>query len=157
MNINLRKFKEEDIITLSPIMKEAFENDSRIHLGEDVLDGPPGYSDGSFLRQWAMHRNATSLTIYDDDKIIGLAILWINSNHHNMLGCLFIDVAYEGIGVGTKVWKMIEEMFPETLEWNTETPTYSKRNLHFYKDKCSFIVERINEEEGQYIFKKKMK
>lgn len=157
MNIKLKKFSEKEIDMLIPIMKEAFDNDSKIHLGEDVLMGPPGYDNGDFLRTWALHKAATSLTIYDEDKIIGLAILWIHKNNYNMLGCLFIDVAYEGKGVGSKVWNMIENMYPETIEWNTETPCYSKRNHHFYMHKCGFKLVRIDEKEEQYILKKRMK
>lgn len=156
MDIKLKKFDENEIDALIPIMKEAFENDSAMHLGKDVLTGPDGYDDGSFIRTWAMHKNATSFSVYDGEKIIGLAILWIRENNRNTLGCLFIDVDYEGKGVGYGVWKMIEGMFPDTVEWNTETPSYSKRNHHFYMDKCGFELVKIDEAEGQYKLKKKM-
>ena len=41
---------------------------------------------------------------------------------------------------------MIEEKYPETKIWETCTPYFEKRNIHFYVNKCKFhIVEYIKE------------
>ena len=37
-------------------------------------------------------------------------------------------------------------MYPETKIWETYTPYFEKRNIHFYVNKCGFqIVEFFNE------------
>jgi len=47
-----------------------------------------------------------------------------------------------GQGVGSKAWAAIERYFPETAIWETHTPYFEKRNIHFYLNKCGFrIVE----------------
>ena len=37
-------------------------------------------------------------------------------------------------------------MYPETKVWETTTPLFAKRNIHFYVNKCGFkIVEYLSE------------
>ena len=37
-------------------------------------------------------------------------------------------------------------MYPETKVWETHTPLFEKRNIHFYVNKCGFkIVEYLSE------------
>lgn len=159
-NITLVPFKHQDIVELAAIMKRAFDEDTRIHLGKDA-GGPPGYDDGSFLREWGMNPNASSFKILDNGNLIGGTILWINSNKENFLGTIFLDTSSEDKGIGTKVWKKIEEMYPDTIAWNTETPIFSRRNHNFYINKCGFHCIKIKNpkdiEEGSFILRKEMK
>lgn len=49
-------------------------------------------------------------------------------------------------GIGYGAWKAIEALHPETKVWETCTPYFEKRNIHFYVNKCGFhIVEFFNE------------
>jgi len=158
--IHLESFKENEIEILSPMMRDSFDNDSLIHRG--IKDGPNGYDNGTFIQKWFMHKNATPLTIYNDDKIIGGVNLWINNEtNKNVLGCLFLDPLYINKGIGTIVWKQIEERYPDTIEWKTETPIFSHRNHHFYINKCGFACVKIENpkdlNEGSFILVKKMK
>ena len=85
------KIKEEDISILTPIMKRAFDEDARIHLGNEC-GGPPGYDNGDFLRKYALHKDSTAFKISMNGRVIGAIIIWINnSTNHNFLG-IFIDV-----------------------------------------------------------------
>ena len=44
------------------------------------------------------------------------------------------------------MWDEIEKMHPYTKVWETCTPYFEKRNIHFYVNKCGFhIVEFWNE------------
>ena len=62
-----------------------------------------------------------------------LEILYINPNCHNK-------------GYGQKAWKLIENIYPKTNVWETCTPCFERRNIHFYVNKCGFhIVKYINE------------
>lgn len=59
------------------------------------------------------------------------------------------------------MWKCIENMYPETKIWLTETIGYFMINHHFYVNKCGFNIIRIEEPfnklERQFIMEKKMK
>ena len=160
MGLELIRLEEAHINELTKIMERAFDEDTRIHLGEEK-GGPEGYDNGDFLRKWGLHKNASSYYISLNGQPIGGVILWINEDHNNFLGNIFIDPLYENQGLGTKVWKIIEEMYPDTKIWNTETPIFSNRNHNFYVNKCGFHIIRIehpkNRLQGQYIMQKVMK
>ena len=65
---------------------------------------------------------------------------------YNSLDFLFIAKGKGGKGIGYKTWKAIEEKYPETKVWETHTPFFEKRNIHFYVNKCGFkIVEYLSE------------
>jgi len=139
-----KQFASEDVEKLSDIFRRSFIEDSKIHLGvEDV--GPPGYEDGSFLRQWYLHDGVTSFTIYKDDVLIGGIALWINDNNINFLGNIFLDPAYQEKGIGALIWRYVEQKYPDTLKWQTETPGFSSRNHVFYVNKCGFHIVNITD------------
>ncbi|MBR2773622.1 MAG: GNAT family N-acetyltransferase, partial [Selenomonadaceae bacterium] len=48
-------------------------------------------------------------------------------------------------GIGSAAWRAIEQLYPATKVWETVTPYFEKRNLHFYINKCGFhAVEFFN-------------
>ena len=48
-------------------------------------------------------------------------------------------------GLGSAAWSAIERRYPEMLVWQTHTPYFERRNIHFYVNKCGFrIVEFFN-------------
>ena len=48
-------------------------------------------------------------------------------------------------GIGQAAWKAVEELHPEIRIWETITPYFEKRNIHFYVNRCGFqIVEFWN-------------
>lgn len=159
--LRFEKLEENDIDLLTPIMTRAFDEDSRIHLNQPK-GGPDGYDNGDFLRKWALNKNATSFKIMLNENAIGAVILWINTkSNRNMLGCIFFDVCYQNIGIGQRVWQMIEDKYPDTEMWSTETPGFSRRNHYFYVNKCGFHIVRIDNArdkyESNYILEKRMK
>lgn len=159
MDIELRDLTETDVELLTPIMTRAFDHDTKIHTVK-VAGGPPGYNDGTFLNKWALHPHSTAFCIYLDDELAGAIILWIFEHHENRLGCVFLDPHYESQGIGTRVWKMVEKMYPQTLIWVTETPLFSHRNQNFYINKCGFHAVAIenprDHELGCFVLRKEM-
>ena len=48
-------------------------------------------------------------------------------------------------GIGYAAWCLIDELHPEVTVWETTTPYFEKRNIHFYVNRCGFhIVEYFN-------------
>lgn len=90
--------------------------------------------------------NAVSLHILCNGRKVGGAVLNIdNKTHQNSLDLFFLMAGEEGQGIGLKAWHLIEEEYPETVSWQTHTPYFEKRNIHFYVNKCGFkIVEFFN-------------
>ncbi len=58
---------------------------------------------------------------------------------------LFVNPTVHSKGVGTAAWKEVERLYPKTRVWETCTPYFETRNIHFYVNKCGFhIVEFFN-------------
>ena len=48
-------------------------------------------------------------------------------------------------GIGYAAWQEVERLYPDTKVWETCTPYFETRNIHFYVNKCGFhIVEFFN-------------
>ena len=47
----------------------------------------------------------------------------------------------KGIGYGAR--QEVEALHPETKEWETCTPYFEKRNIHFYVNKCGFQIDQF--------------
>ena len=158
--LSLRKFVENDISLLTPLMRAAFDEDSRIHL-KGPVGGPPGYDNGDFLRKWFLHPTATPYVVMEGERAIGGVNLWIHPDGNNFLGCIFLDPIYENRGYGLRVWQMVELLYPDTVTWRTETPIFSHRNHNFYINKCHFKCVRISNPkdvfEGSFLLEKTMK
>ena len=83
--------------------------------------------------------------IVSDGKVVGGAVVVIRSTNRNELSLLFVNVDCHGKGIGSAAWRTIEKLFPATKVWETVTPYFEKRNLHFYINKCGFhAVEFYN-------------
>ena len=66
--------------------------------------------------------------------------------NHNHLDFLFVKVGVQSKGIGQSIWKQIEDLYPNTKIWETCTPYFDKRNIHFYVNRLGFhIVEYFNE------------
>lgn len=90
--------------------------------------------------------DARAYNIVYDGKVAGGVVVQIDDKtQHNSLDLLFLDPSMHGKGIGSMVWSVIEAMFPETVLWETHTPYFEVRNIHFYVNKCGFhIVEFYN-------------
>ena len=157
-NLDFGVFTARDVETIAPIMKRAFDEDTRRHTGKPA-GGPPGYDDGSFLRQWALHPDSDSFSIWSDGTPIGAAIVWPKPTGENFLGCLFLDPARQDSGLGLIAWRFIESEYPSTVRWHTETIATSRRNHYFYVNKCGFSIVRVEGkgDEAQYVMEKRMR
>ena len=61
------------------------------------------------------------------------------------LDLLFVSPRVHSRGIGYAAWRAIERLHPEVTVWETVTPYFEKRNIHFYVNRCGFhIVEFFN-------------
>ena len=84
--------------------------------------------------------------IREDGEIVGGLVLKIDrKTQHNHLELLFISPEAHSKGLGFAAWQEVERLYPETRVWETCTPSFETRNVHFYVNKCGFhIVEFFN-------------
>lgn len=131
---------EKDYEPLTHIITEAFDDDTRRDT-PFLRGGPKGYDDGSLIRKLNENPQHISKKIIYFHKIIGAYTLIPKDDVYN-LEMIFIDPHYNCMGIGTRIWKDIEETYPNVKTWYIETPFYSSRNHHFFVSKCGFQLMR---------------
>lgn len=79
-----------------------------------------------------------------DNAVVGGAVIRVSGSHGD-LELLFISPESHSKGVGYAAWCEIEKLHPEVEVWETLTPYFETRNIHFYVNRCGFhIVEYLN-------------
>ena len=64
---------------------------------------------------------------------------------HGELEILFVSPKAHSKGIGYAAWCEVERMYPQVKVWETITPYFETRNIHFYVNRCGFhIVEFFN-------------
>lgn len=82
--------------------------------------------------------------IFCDGKKVGGAVIKVEGDKGD-LDLLFVSPRSHSKGIGYKAWCAIEKMHPEVKLWQTHTPYFETRNIHFYINRCGFhIVEFYN-------------
>ena len=78
-----------------------------------------------------------------DGQIVGGVTVQINlETQHHHLDLLYVDPNEQNKSIGQQIWQGIEAHYPDTKVWETQTPYFDKRNIHFYVNRCGFqIVE----------------
>ena len=136
--IRLVRLSEEHTVALKEEMQDAFQH------------GFEAYNkDGEETNQWQVlpdkdfyqSLNAEGAEAYEsineDGQRVGGAIITANGNKGE-LAFLYVKVGVQSKGIGQSIWKAIEAMHPEIEVWETCTPYFDRRNIHFYINRCGF-------------------
>ena len=139
MNFSLAKIKNEDVLQFKKDMQEAFQKGF-----EDVY----GKTNGIILPEQDIDRSlnengAIAYKAVVNGSMVGGAVVVIDkATQHNHLHLLYVKYGTQTKGIGFSIWNQIEKLHPKTKVWETCTPYFEKRNIHFYVNKCGFhIVE----------------
>ena len=82
--------------------------------------------------------------IMHDGQPVGGVVIKMNGKRGD-LDLLFVSPRVHSKGIGYAAWSAIERLHPEVAVWETVTPYFEKRNIHFYVNRCGFrIVEFFN-------------
>ena len=104
--------------------------------------------DGEIISHETISRSideGTAFRIMQDNKPVGGVVIKTEYDHGE-LELLFVSPDVHSKGIGYAAWCEIETMHPEITVWETVTPYFEKRNIHFYVNRCGFhIVEYFNE------------
>lgn len=81
--------------------------------------------------------------VLDGQKVGGIVIKV--DGEKGDLDLLFVSPAVHSKGIGYAAWCAVEKLYPEVKVWETVTPYFEQRNIHFYVNRCGFhIVEFFN-------------
>ena len=169
MNFSLVTIIDEDLNQYKADMQEAFQKGFEDVFGktEDII--LPEKDIDNSLNQ----KNSVAYKAVVDGEMVGGAIVVIDEEaQHNHLDLFYVKCGIHSKGIGKRMWDEIEKLHPETKVWETCTPYFERRNIHFYVNRCGFhIVEFLNEKnpgadmpedfigdrgQGMFVFRKQM-
>ena len=82
--------------------------------------------------------------IVKDGRYVGGVIIRVEGDKGD-LDILFVTPKGHSKGIGYAAWRAVEKLHPEVKIWETVTPYFEKRNIHFYVNRCGIhIVEFYN-------------
>ena len=82
--------------------------------------------------------------IFQDGQPVGGVVIKVEAKRGD-LELLFVSPRVHSKGIGYAAWCAVERLHPEVKVWETVTPYFEKRNIHFYVNRCGFhIVEFFN-------------
>ncbi len=143
MTISLTPLKNEYTAEFKRDIQEAFQYGFESEFGKcDETILPEKDIDNSLNSEGA----EAYLVLDNGIPCGGVAIRIDADGKHGHLDLLYVKVDHQNSGIGCTIWTSIEKMHPEIEVWETCTPYFDKRNIHFYVNRCGFrIVEFFNE------------
>ncbi len=135
MDFQLLPLEEADLPKFKHDMQEAFQLGAAVweeDLDEEIL--PEAHINKSLSTKGAIAYKAVV-----DGELLGGAIVVINGEHGN-LDFLYVKSGTQSKGIGQMIWNTIEEKYQEVTLWETCTPYFDTRNLHFYINRCGFAA-----------------
>ncbi len=82
--------------------------------------------------------------IVKDGRNVGGVIIKVEGEKGD-LDILFVTPKGHSKGIGYAAWCEVEKLHPKVKIWETVTPYFETRNIHFYVNRCGFhIVEFYN-------------
>ena len=172
--IQLIRLSEERTIAFKEEMQEAFQHGFQAYNKDDSEDSNQWQvlPDEDFYQSLRAEGAEAYEAVDADGQRVGGAIITIdNSTHSGELAFLYVKVGVQSKGIGQSIWKAIEAMHPEVEVWETCTPYFDRRNIHFYINRCGFhaveffnehhpdpnMPEQFDQEDGLFKFEKRMK
>ena len=193
MKIQLLPLREAQTVAFKEEMQEAFQHgfqsyykdDNQMTNEREQSQACLNYAERGGIRrnQWQVlpdkdfyqSLEAEGAEAYEaidvDGQRVGGAIIAIDKeNHRGELSFLYVKVGVQSKGIGQVIWNAIESLHPEVNVWETCTPYFDRRNIHFYINRLGFhaveffnehhpdphMPEQFDQEDGLFRFEKKM-
>lgn len=130
MKIKITKAQQQDAKSLSQVSKVAFEDD--VNYGAPQKGGPPGYASVNWHLRMILSCEVYKI-VTESGNFVGGIIVYEKGFQHMELGRMFIHPDFQNQSIGRQAILFLEETYPETKLWTLDTPTWNKRNQHFYQ------------------------
>lgn len=142
--------EEQGAVTLEPMapgdlgaykaaLQESFRVSAEAEFGYPLEEPIPADED---IEQAVAAEGALTYWVMVDGQRVGGAAVVVTPSGRNSLSFFFVSTDQQNRGIGVRAWRAIEAAHPTTKVWETVTPYFEKRNIHFYVNRCGFqIVE----------------
>lgn len=139
----LIELRKEQLPAFQAEMQEAFQKGYEAYYGQTDTQILPTDD----IEQTLACPHTVVYEAIEEGVRLGGAIITLNEDEtEGELDFLYVRVGSQNRGVATFIWTTIETLYPGVKVWETCTPYFDKRNIHFYVNKCHFhIVEFYND------------
>lgn len=141
------------LVPLAPDDREQFVTDNQEAFNYGALEefgrrDDHFEEDGEIISRETIEKSidgGEAYCIMQADKKVGGVVLKVDGDKGD-LDLLFVSPKAHSKGIGYAAWCAVEKLHPEVKIWETCTPYFETRNIHFYVNRCGFhIVEFYNE------------
>ena len=171
--IQLVRLSEEHTIAFKKEMQEAFQHGFETYNNEaEETNQWQVLPDKDFYQSLETEGAEAYEAVNTDGQRVGGAIISIDAaRQRGELSFLYVKVGVQSKGIGQSIWKAIETLHSEIEVWETCTPYFDRRNIHFYINRLGFhaveffnehhpdphMPEQFDQEDGLFKFEKRMK
>ena len=140
------------VIPLTPDDREQFIRDNQEAFNYGALEefglrDDHFEEDGEIISHETIEQSVDggeAYRIIKDGQAVGGVVIKVDGERGD-LDLLFVSPRAHSKGIGYAAWCAVEQLHPEVKVWETVTPYFEKRNIHFYVNRCGFhIVEYYN-------------
>lgn len=137
MNVELIPITADDLKQYKADAQEAFQKGFEDRFGKtDATILPEKDIDSSLNAKGSVAYKA----VVDGEMVGGAVVVIDEETQLNHLDLLFVKYGTQGKGIGKAIWFEIERLHPKTKVWETCTPYFDRRNVHFYVNVCGFHI-----------------
>ena len=149
MSVRLELLKKEDEEKFIKDNQYAFKYGSEQYFSdkemEEQYEEPGEIISRETIFNSIHHKGSIAYRIFDNEDPVGGIIISIEKDKGE-LEIFFVNPNRHSKGIGQTAWKEIERIHSNVKVWETVTPCFEKRNIHFYVNKLGFhIVAYYNE------------
>ena len=148
MSVRLEVLKKEDEEQFIKDNQYAFKYGAEQYFSQTEMEGQYE-EEGEIISKEVIynsihHKDSIAYRIISDDEPVGGIIVNVKDDRGD-LEIFFVNPSCHSKGIGQQAWKEIERKHPQVKVWETVTPCFEKRNIHFYVNKLGFhIVKYYN-------------
>lgn len=146
--VELRKVEQEDAQAIKDMMCLIYKNElKKWFCGNEEALYIPGY-DSVEMQYYHMWDDKYFKIMYEC-SIVGVILVSTTGREHGRIDRFYVLPEYQGKGIGSETFTLIEALFPEVKFWNLDTTKFSPRNHHFY-EKHGYQLDSENKTERYY-------
>ncbi len=139
MTVHIERLHPQNIQRFKSDLQAAFQSAYEAACGPSDHEGP--VISEKEIEESLIAPQSVAYQAVIGEEMVGGAIVKIDPlTHKNSLELLYVKIGHQGQKIGQTLWKTIEAAYPETRIWETHTPYFDRRNIHFYVNACGFAI-----------------
>ncbi len=160
MNLSIQRLKKEEVDVFNKADEAAFNVHAR-YFPEGIVPGAAENDRDEYnLSKIMDDPKFAVLSIKDDGRFVGGAVVEDMGKHVREIAIFFLIVEYQSRGIGKTALDMVEAYFPDTRIFRLITPSNVVRNVVFYVNKCGYrIIKAVDYDReantADYVFEKR--